>query len=213
MSTLELLQLKRDKQMEVERSFSRKKSFARSRSRRQREGISKAIYGKSITVKLSTTLSASASTIGAIWLTVYPMVSTLQQSNDWANYSGGYQLYNLNKVKVQFIPASVQTGSTSVPTLYPVGMCYSTKDANALSNYNQLADHTNYTLFGLNNAIGTDKIFFKYRVRPKVKPPLSTADTQEAFGWLKTYSYPFAAGSAVIGTIIFTFTVTFSAEA
>ena len=196
--------------MEVERSKAKKSYLSRSRSKRFKgPNISKAVYGKEMVTKLSYSYAASASS--GLYTAVIPLVSTLQASNDWANYAASYQNFNILKVKIQYVPCG-QAGATP-NAIRALGICYTVKDNNAVTNLNQIADHTNYTIWGLNYA-GPVKLFFKVNARPKIRPPQSTADSTENFGWIKHYSTDIGnSGSNPIGYFVYTFTVAFSGEA
>lgn len=200
--------------MEVERSAARRKTLARSRSKRFNPApkISKAVYGKESVVKLAYTFNANATAGTGIYSNVQSLVAVLQVSNDWANYAASYQNFNILKVKIQYVPCG-QAGS--VPNaIRALGICYTVKDNTALTNINQVADHTNYTVWGLNYAPGASKMFFKFNTRPKIRPPQSTADATENFGWVKHYSTDIGnTGANPIGLFVYTFTVAFSGEA
>ena len=125
--------------MEVERSRAKKSFLARSRSKRFKgPNISKAVYGKEMVTKLSYSFQATASS--GIYSGVLPLVSSLRASNDWGNYAASYQNFNILKVKIQYVPCG-QAGATP-NAVRALGICYTVKDADALTNLNQVADHT-----------------------------------------------------------------------
>lgn len=198
--------------MEVERSAARKKALARSRSKRYTgPKISKAVYGKEMVAKLSYTFMATGTGGSGIYSTVQRMVAVLQASNDWANYAASYQNFNILKIKIQFVPCGQAGAVPNAPRI--LGLCYSCKDDTALTSLQYVADHTNYTLWSLNYA-GPVKLFFKVNARPKIRPPQSTSDATENFGWIKHYSTDIAnTGANPIGYFVYTFTVAFSGEA
>lgn len=200
--------------MEVERSMARKRTLSRQRSKLPPTQISKAVYGRENVVKISFTTDATSTDLSGRWKTVYGMVQTMQSSNDWVNYAASYQLFNVTKVKLQILPGYSIGASSTAPSLNAMGVCYSSKDNGALTNINQIADHTNYTVFGTGNMDTSIKHFFKCKLRPKIRPPQSTADTAENFGWIKAYSDQLTGTSAgvFVAKLIFTFTVVFSAE-
>lgn len=203
--------------MEMERAAGRRAAISRMRSRRFAKRIRKiprislASYGRETTVKLSTIKDESSGALSGRLSTMLPLVSLLQASNDWANYAASFQLFNITSVKVQILPGSTALGTTSAPNLNSIGFCYSTKDSTSITNMNQLSDHTNFTIIGTSGVDTSMKHFFKFRIRPKIKPPQSTADSTENFGFLKGYSDAFST-SIFVCRLIITFTCTFSAE-
>lgn len=201
--------------MDVERASARRAYLNRSRSFRRRPirkvaKISDARYGRETTVKMSM-IKTYDSTSGGLVNYVDGIVALLQLSPDWANYSSSFQLFNINKIKVQLLMGATPPGDTGQPQLDAVGICYSTKDNTALTSLEQLVDHNNFSVIGTANADSSVKNFFNVRARPKIKPPQSTSDTTENFGWLKYYSDTFSA-SVFVMKVIVTFEVTFSAE-
>lgn len=200
--------------MEVERARAKKSYLARSRSKLYREpNISKAVYGKENTVKLTTTVKGLTTNLDGIWRSVYPMNQTLRASNDWANFEASYQNFNIVKVKVQIVSGSMDPTSTAFTNTHLMGICYSGKDSAALTNVNQLADYKNYSIWSPVNADTYTKHFFKVRIRPRVRPPLATSDQNEQFGWIKAYSTNI--GNSLEKDccyLVFVFTVAFSGE-
>lgn len=201
--------------MDIERGIARRAYVNRSRSFRNRPikkvaKISDARYGRETTVKLSTIKDLSSDATGYV-KNVEGLVALLQTSNDWANYAASFQLFNINKIKIQFLSGATETGPSGQPELDAVGLCYSTKDSTALTSLKQVVDHTNFSVVGTCNADTSNKVFFNFRARPKIKPPQSTADNTENFGWIKCFSDNFTANNFVAKLVI-TFTVTFSAE-
>lgn len=201
--------------MEVERGIARKSYLNRSRSFRRKPirkmaKISDARYGRETTVKISTIKDLSSDATGYV-KNVEGLVALMQTSNDWANYAASFQLFNINKIKIQLLTGATETGPTGQPELDAVGICYSTKDNTALTSLKQVVDHTNFSIVGTCNADTSNKVFFSVNARPKIKPPQSTADATENFGWFKCFSDNFTANNFV-AKLVFTFTVTFSAE-
>ena len=160
--------------------------------------ISKVVYGKENYVKISYTADAVSTDTSGRWKTVYGIVQTMQSSNDWANYAASYQLFNIVKVKIQILPGYSIGATSSSPSLNCMGVCYSSKDNGALTNLNQIADHTNYSVIGTGNMDTSIKHFFKCRTRPKIRPPQSTADNTENFGWIKAYSDQLTGSTALV---------------
>lgn len=201
--------------MEVERSRGKKSYLARSRSKLFKQpNISKATYGKENTVKLTTTVKGLTTNLDGVWRSVYPMVATLRASNDWANFEGSYQNFNIVKVKIQVITGvSIPTSAAFTNTQF-MGIAYSGKDATAVTNINQLADYQNFMVWSPVNADSSERRFFKFKPRPKIRPPQSTSDAAENFGWLKAYSTNI--GNSLEKDccyLVFTFSCIFSGEA
>lgn len=200
--------------MEVERSKAKKSALARSRSKFFRQpNISKAVYGKENSVKLATTVKCETDVDG-IWRTSYPLVETLRASNDWANFAGSYQNFNIVKVKVQVITGSSLQTSASYTNTHYMGIAYSGKDGTAITNINQIADYQNYMVWSPVNADSSQRRFFKFRPRPKIRPPQQTSDSTENFGWLKAFTTNIGNnGTRDCAYLVFVFTCSFSGEA
>ena len=201
--------------MEVERSRAKKSYLSRSRSRMFKQpNISKAVYGKENVVKLTTTVQALTGAGDGIWRTVYPLVQTLQASNDWANFAGSYQNFNIIKVKIQVIPGVSSPTSTAFTNTQFMGIAYSGKDATAVTNINQLPDYQNFMVWSPVNADAFSRRFFKFKPRPKIRPPQQTGDAAENFGWLKSFSTNIGNSlSKDCCYLVFTFSCIFSGEA
>lgn len=200
--------------MEIERRAAKRDYFKRKRSQLpKKEHISRALYGKENHTKLTYTVQANTASDG-IWKTVYPLVATLRLSNDWNNFENSYQNYNIVKVKVQIITGSSQQTADAYTNTHFMGLAYSGRDSNAVTNINQLADYQNYSVWSPVNADASLKHFFKFRPRPKIRPPQPTSDTTENFGWIKAYSSNIGNTSVKdCAYLVFVFTCIFSGEA
>jgi len=213
-----ILRRKQELAMEVERRAARVQRLKSSRFRKRRPNkmppIREANYGKSITTKLRRYGTLSTQVAGPM-NTVVGLVASLQGSNDWADFAGSYQFFNINKVKVHIIP----TNGTIAFATVAVGLCgmsYTGKDSNAITNMNQISDYENYIVWSVNwSDPNTAQRYFKFRPKPSIQPPQATNDPSEKFGHIKTYSdFTGAMGAAYqTATYIITFDVTFSGQA
>lgn len=184
----------------------------RKRQRQKRlkipKQISTANFGKEVTIRLAT-LGACTTTAG-VAKTVFGLTTSLQAGNDWANLAATYQQFNIVHVRVQCLLPGIVNGTVAGPYGQVLGICYSTKDSTALSNINQIGDYEEYAYYELNGH-GDKKKTFSIRPRPKIKPPQTTNDATENFGYVKLYSSDIGGGGSVWGGYYhFVFTVVFS---
>jgi len=208
--------------MEMERAAARSSAIRRSRykprykKRKPYAQITRSIYGREVIVKL-TYLQDVNGTSGRL-VGARDLVAMLQASNDWANYAGSFQLFNVTKVKVQLIPAMVWVDANLNPTLKCMAVCYSSKDSTAPGELKQVTDTDNYTLLGMVNTDQSIKHFFKFNPRPSKQPPYSVTSTEQNLGYLKFYSDQIIGGdtnpyTGVLCRFLYIFTCVFSGEA
>lgn len=205
--------------MDVERRAARVQRVRSSRFKNKPKTyklppIREANYGKSITCKLRRMGTLSTQVAGPM-NTVVGLIASLQGSNDWADFAGSYQFFNINKVKVHIFPTNATT-AFAVPAVGLCGMAYTGKDSNVITNMNQVSDYENYVFWAVNwSDPNSAQRYFKFRPKPSIQPPQACNDNSEKYGYIKTYSdFSGAMGQAyATATYIVTFDVTFSGQA
>lgn len=176
-------------------------------SKRRQLPMLKAVYGKSIIVKLSKYESIAA-TIGGVTQLSAGLVNRLQGSNDWSNYAATYSLFNILAVKVHVLPSSITNmeGHTLIG-----GIVYDPKDSTVLAGYSSIADYLQYKFFTFGQNARSDYTF-KFKPKPIGTIPQRVSDASETWGWVKTYSNDDQVESVAIYSICMRYTVCFAAS-
>jgi len=181
----------------------------------EQPAISRSIYGEEQIVKLRRIQDVSTTGGGASYQAkpTLGLVAQLQLCNDWANYAGTYQQYNIVNVSIKMYVASTQLGdTTSSPHLVSCGLGYSSTGG-AFTALNQVADLKQYVLVGTSGRDTSYPVIFKFKPRPTSKPPFLTSSDTETFGYLKGYSDDYGSSAQFAYKLIITFTVAFASRA
>lgn len=206
--------------MQMERSLARKAYLSSSRRRRKirkggRKGyayqapLERAIMPKAVIAKLRTQDDLFTSVTYAN--KVYGLVATLRSGNDWGNYQNSYQQFNILKVSVRILLGNTTAGVNTAPNAQVIGCAYSSTST-AFTGLNQVTDNQQFWLSGTSNADSSKFHKFAFVPRPTVKPPQTTSNASEQFGYVKFYSDAYGANTVFAAKLVFTFTVAFGAE-
>ena len=167
----------------------------------------RAVYGRTITVKLARFENITSDAGGATNV-VGGLVAKLQASNDWANYAATYSLFNILNVTVQVLPAGY---ANVLGHTLNAGICYDPKDNVALASYGAISDHLQFKFFTYGNNADM-VVYFKFKPKPNGTIPQRVTDGTENFGWVKTYSLDTEEESGAVYSLCYVFTVVFAAS-
>jgi len=195
---------------DIARRDKRNKFIRKSRYQRMAP-ITRTLYGKSIIAKLSSNITGEVT--GALdFNAVYSLQTIMSSSADWANFRDAYALYNILHVTVQVYP---QSFAYTVGQVKLVGVCYDTKNNNAIGSIGSIHDHNQYLVMNFNTN-APPCFTFRTKAKPLGTVPQSTSSLPDNWGWIKFFGdnadFGPPPGTLIICKVVMTITAVFNSQ-